>query len=165
MMSRQLSAEEWLQRENTVLFNDRVERLNWLQKRYPEIDFQGFPGGLHSKYLFEETRYCFVYAQYFAVIVLGLAFIERSLAAIFYSWGRNDLERATITTLLKTGLEEDMLTREEFDKLIAIKDKRNVVAHFRPPGHVDSVEIKALERNEQPYNIIEDDAKEVLLMK
>ena len=44
-----------------------------------------------AKFLFEETRYCFAYGQYLAVIVLGVAFIERTLAAEFYASGRNDL--------------------------------------------------------------------------
>ena len=50
--------------------------------------------GMMAKYLFEETRYCFVYGQYLAVIsVLGMALVERTLAAEFYASGRDDLER------------------------------------------------------------------------
>ena len=40
------------------------------------------------------TALCFAYGQYLAVIVLGVAFIERTLAAEFYASDRNDFKYA-----------------------------------------------------------------------
>lgn len=92
-------AEQWLSREDETFHAERVERLRWLATQAPSADYLTFPGGLLSKYIFEETRYCFAYGQYLAVIVLGVAFVERILAAEFYASGRNDMERSGISEL------------------------------------------------------------------
>ena len=64
--------EDWLVREDRVYFADRAARLGWTAEIIPKAEYLTFPGGLISKHLFEEARYCFVYGQFLAVIVLGL---------------------------------------------------------------------------------------------
>src|SRR2546428_6452661 len=71
-------AEQWLSREDERCRTGRLERLQWLATELPPGEYLTFPGGLMAKFLFEETRYCFAYGQYLAVIVLGVAFIERT---------------------------------------------------------------------------------------
>ena len=84
MSNSDLSPEEWLTREDSACREDRLARLDWLVRKMPDVDYLTFPGGLISKHLFEEARYCFVYGQFLAVIVLGLSYIEHTLAALFY---------------------------------------------------------------------------------
>ena len=92
---------KWLDREDQVAREDRLARLEWLADRVPQSKFLVFRGGWVSKYVFEETRYCFAYGQFMATVVLGLAFIERTLAALFYEAGRNEYEvRDRIIVLL-----------------------------------------------------------------
>ena len=86
-----LSAEEWLDNEDSQCRSDRLNRLKWIIEKYPDIDISLFHGGLKSHYLFEEARHCFVYGQYIASIVLSLSYIENTLASAFYVSGRNDL--------------------------------------------------------------------------
>jgi hypothetical protein len=74
----------------------------------PHVDWVIFGGGLISKHLFEEARYCFIYGQFLASIVTGLSFIEISLGGAFYGIGRNDLERAGIAELAKESLKDGM---------------------------------------------------------
>ena len=93
---------KWLNDEGSRCFEDRLSRLEWLIDHSPAGEYWTFPGGLLAKRLFEETRYSFVYAQFLATILLGLAYIERTLAALFYGAGRNDLERAGLSVLLST---------------------------------------------------------------
>jgi len=71
-----LSAEEWLDNEDKQCWD---ERLKWTIEEYPNIDVSLFHGGLKSHYLFEETRYCFVYGQYIASTMLSLSYIENTL--------------------------------------------------------------------------------------
>ena len=64
-MDQQISAaERWLTEEDLRCFGGRLGRLEWMANRTPPADFWTFEGGLHSEILFEEMRYCFVYAQY-----------------------------------------------------------------------------------------------------
>ncbi len=121
-----------------------------------------FPGGQISKYLFEEARYCFVYGQFLATIVMGLSFIEHTLASLFYASGRNDLERASISTLLLEALNSEWIDQSEFDNLERAKKVRNPITHFRKPGHIDTIDYRMVMQNELPYLIIEEDAKHVM---
>lgn len=133
-------AEEWLTHEDNICRQDRLARLNWLSSRSPDAEYWTFPGGLISKYLFEETRYCFVYGQFLATTVLGLSYIEHTLASLFYASGRNDLERASISTLLREALNCGWINQIEFDNLQRAREVRNPITHFRRPGYDDTIE-------------------------
>jgi hypothetical protein len=75
-------------------------------------------------------RYCFVYGQFLAAILLGLAYIERIIAASFYGAGRNDLERANISTLLRETLASGMITPDEFAHIDHARETRNAFTPF-----------------------------------
>jgi hypothetical protein len=129
----------------------------------PQVDLHLFRGGLLSKYLFEEARYCFVYGQFLATIVLGLAFIEHTLASLFYGAGRNDLERANLAALLTEAVNSGWLSHEEYAKLDNSRNIRNSVAHFRPPLHPERIEYRAfIETESHPYQILESDARDLM---
>jgi len=112
--------------------------------------------------LFEEARYCFVYGQFLATIVLGLAYIEHSLAGLFYASGRNELERAGISILLKEALAYNWIDQAEFDNLQRARRIRNPITHFRRPLHSDTIEYRAVMQDGMPYTIIEEDARHVM---
>lgn len=163
MTERFSKPEEWLSHEDNVCYEDRLTRLRWLADNAPNADYWAFPGGLISKYLFEETRYCYVYGQFLATIVLGLSFIEHTLAGLFFASGRNDLKRAGISTLLKEALDCNWITQAEFNNLDRARKIRNPVTHFREPGHDDTVEYRSVIDSELPYKIIEEDAQHVMV--
>jgi len=133
-----------------------------MSDQYPECEYIGFQGGLITKYLFEETRYCFAYGQYLATIVLGLAFIEQSLASQFYAVGRDDLKRSTVSNLFDEALKDGWITQTEFDNLDHARRIRNPVAHFREYSKDDRLEMRAVEENDYPYSILESDAYHVM---
>jgi hypothetical protein len=155
------TAEQWLSREDKQSRTGRLERLQWLAAELPQGDYLTFPGGMMAKFLFEETRYCFAYGQYLAVIMLGIAFIERTLAAEFYASGRNDLERSSIAELLTEARNEGWLTEMEYDAFDRARKIRNPVTHFRRPGHRENIDARMLQENEYPYTLIEQDARTI----
>lgn len=152
-------SQEWLSREDEPCFSERLERLRWLEKQAPAAEHRLFRGGLMSKYLFEETRYSFVYGQYLAVIVLGVAFVERMLAAEFYASGRDDLERASISKLLEESRDLGWLSIDEYDAFERARQIRNPVTHFRHPMHHEGIDRRMVEENEHVYALIEKDAR------
>jgi len=104
-----------------------------------------------------------VYGQFLATIHLGLAYLEITLAALFYGiGGRDDLKRANLTDLLKEALDQNWITLVEFNDLERIRKNRNRVTHFRRPGHPDSLEYQAVTAKEAFYGIIEQDATAVM---
>lgn len=154
---------EWLIREDQACFEESLSRLHWLVEKAPDAQYWVFPGGWMAKSLFEEARYCFVYAQFLATVILGLAYIERTLAALFFAAGRDELERASLSTLLKEAQIEGLLNHTEFESLERIRENRNGYAHFRRPLHANSVEPRAIADNEVPESVVAEDATAVML--
>lgn len=156
-------SSEWLAREDAVRREDRIQRLNWLAERMPSAEYHMYVGGVIAKFLFEEARYCFVYGQFLAVILLGLAFVEHTLASVLYAfYGRNDLQRAGIATLLKEAWKVSFISDEEFEALDRSRSIRNPVSHFRHSHHEDSVEFRAFQEGEDHFAVIERDAYHVM---
>ena len=157
-----MNASEWLRNEDVQCFEDRLARLNWLDDNSPAAEYWVFPGGSLATNLFEEARYCFVYGQFLASILLGLAYLERTLSALFYAAGRNDLERKGLAALLREARDQGLLSHMEYTALERIRNRRNLYAHFRRPGHRESIEYRSLVEGEAPYSIIERDATDVI---
>jgi hypothetical protein len=93
---------------------------------------------------------------------LGFAFVERTLAAMFYGAGRNDLQRATSEVLFREGHTAGWLTEQELEAFDKARCLRNPLVHFRKPLHKDSPEFRAVSDDRHPYEVVEDDAKHIL---
>ena len=156
------SAEKWLSDEDSKCYDDRLSRLQFLAGRVSAAEYWTFPGGLLAKSLFEEARYCFVYGQFLATALLGLAYQEITLAALFYGEGRDDLQSASLHRLLSEALATGLIDESEYQELERVRKKRNAYAHFRRPGHKDSIEFRAILGDELPYSIVEQDAVTVI---
>ena len=157
-----LSAEEWLDNEDRQCRGDRLNRLKWIIENYPDIDISLFLGGLKSHYLFEEARYCFVYGQYIASIMLSLSYIENTLASVFYASGRNDLQKACVIDLLKKAKEEGLISESEFTVFNTVRKIRNPITHFRKPSDKENIESRVVKNNRNPYELLEEDSKTAL---
>ena len=114
---------------------------------------------MKSHYLFEEARYCFVYGQYIASIVLSLSYIENTFASVFYASGRNDLQRAPVADLLKKAKEEGLISESEFIVFNKVRKIRNPITHFRKPNDKEIIEYRAVKNDRHPYELLEEDAK------
>lgn len=155
-------AENWLAREDMVAREGRVSRLKWMETHMPQCEYIAFQGGLMSKFLYEETRYCFTYGQYLATIVLGLAFIEHSIAGQFHASGRDDLERASVSRLFNEALDQGLINQTEFENLDHARKVRNPVTHFHGFEKDDIIEMRSLKDHDYPYAVLEADAYHVM---
>lgn len=157
-----LRALDWLEREDFACKDDRLTRLRWVAQLFPDTSILFFRGGRIAKYLFEESRYCFVYGQFLAAIVLGMGYVEHTLAALFHAAGRSDLERADISTLLREAVALGWIDQTQFEGLNGSRALRNAVVHFRPPLHKNTLEYRSIMEEEMPYAILEKDAQSVI---
>ena len=163
MKNKKVISVRWLTNEDKNCFGERVSRLQWIASIAPKAEYWTFPGGLVAKSLFEESRYCFVYGQFLAAVLLGLAYIEITLAALFYgNLSRDDLERASFLDLLKQALDMGLINQNEFEDLERARQNRNTYVHFRRPGHNTSLEYRAVNESELPYNRMAQDATTVM---
>jgi len=157
-------ARQWIEHEDAVARADRIARLEWLASNYPSSDL-GFMlrGGWLSHRLLEEARYCFAYGQFLATAILGVAFIERVLAARFYAAGRDDLERAGGHDLLREALRSAWISQDEFEQFDKVRRLRNPLVHFRRPLAPDTMEYRAVEGEAHPDQLAEGDAQAILM--
>jgi len=156
-------ARDWIEHEDAVARADRIARLEWLASNYPsnELGFM-LNGGWLSHRLLEEAKYCFAYGQFLATAILGVAFIERLLAARFFAAGRDDLERSSGLDLLRESLKSAWVSQEEFDQFDRVRRLRNPIVHFRRPLAVDTIEYRAVKADAHPDELVERDAREIL---
>ena len=157
-----MKSEEWVDREDEIERTDRVRRLEWLVQLAPNNGLWLFHAGALTKSLFEEARYCFVYGQFLASMMLGLSFLEHSLASLLYGTGRNDLERANVSNLVKEALKMGWMTQDEFEMIERARALRNRITHFRSLGDKDRIEFVSVNEQKQFYNVIEEDARSVI---
>ena len=156
------TAEEWLSNEDSQAHDDRLSRLRLISELVSKGQYWAFHGGLLSKYLFEEARYCYVYGQYLATVILGLAYIERTLAAQLYAAGHEIAKNARLADLLDEAQESGLIDTDEFEDMETIRSKRNAYTHFRTPLHGEDIEHRVVVEDDLPYDIIERDAAAVI---
>lgn len=157
-------AKAWIVREDSAALLDRIARLDWLAANCPVSEF-GFmvEGGWVSLRLLEEAKYCFVYGQFLASAILGVAFIERVIAARFFAAGRDDLERASGFDLLREALRTGWMSPDEFEQFDTVRRLRNPIVHFRRSLAPDTIEHRAVRGDTHPEVLVENDAKEILI--
>ena len=114
--------------------------------------------------MFEEARYCFVYGQFLSSAILGFAFVERTLAAMFYASGRDDLQRSSSKKLFQEAQDEDWISKEEFDLFEKARKLRNPLTHFRTPMHEEQPESRAFREGSEPHEVVEGDAQRILVV-
>lgn len=158
-----MNAEDWIDREDSTDRLNRVTRLQWLLDQISGNEFWLFHGGYLSFELFEQTRYCFVYGQYLATIILGLSFIEHTLAILFFASGRDDLERADISVLTQNAFMVGWIGQEEKKAIDQARKIRNDVTHYRNPSHKDSLVQQTKMDQEKIESFLEQKARLVIL--
>jgi hypothetical protein len=154
--------EEWLTNEDKECREGRLARLQWMESQFPQYEYFCFHGGEMVYYLFEETRYCFIYGQFLATVVMGLAFMEQSLAAYYYATGRDDLERANASTLFTIAFDGGLITQTEFKNLERARHNRNPITHFHEYFAKDRIELRSFKQSERSYALLENDAYNVM---
>uniref|UniRef100_A0A832I3Y9 DUF4145 domain-containing protein n=1 Tax=Eiseniibacteriota bacterium TaxID=2212470 RepID=A0A832I3Y9_UNCEI len=161
-MTHPNDAEKWLDREDRVCREGRIQRLEWLASLTAPAGNWLFPGGWVAKHLFEEARYCFAYGQFMAATVLGMAYVERTLAARLFAAGKSDLERADISALLREAIALGWCDEAQFGQLDRARRLRNPLAHFRGFGQEDTVEYRSITQDQTADSIVEEDARHVM---
>jgi HEPN domain-containing protein len=161
-MAHPNGAERWLDREDKVCREGRIQRLEWLASLTAPAGNWLFPGGWVAIRLFEEARYSFAYGQFMATTVLGMAYVERTLAALLFAAGRSDLERADISVLFREAVALGWCDEAEFRQLDRARRLRNPLAHFRGFGQEDTVEYRSITQDQTADSIVEEDARHVM---
>ncbi len=112
--------------------------------------------------MFEESRYCFVYGRFLSSAILGFAFVERTLAAMFFASGRDDLERVNSRKLFQEAQDAGWVSKQEIELFEKARKLRNPLTHFRTPMHEELPESRASREGSEPHEMVEGDARQIL---
>jgi hypothetical protein len=141
-------------------FDDRLERLRWLQQVLPSGYSYVMPP--ETAYIFGEIKNVFVDGAFIATILLSAAFIEHWLSSLARSKGfEREAARglsATIKCLRREGLVHDYL----LEKADALRKLRNPFVHLQAFENPDRVTQRAILEGKHPIVILEESAKQAV---
>jgi len=157
---RKSKLEGVLQRYDTQTFTERLERLEWLQKVFP----QGYEFLMSSEtsFVFDEVKMAYINGEYIATILLVTAFLEHWLGNYLASKGYVKEARGGLNAILecldKYELMHPFLTKNT-DQLRRI---RNPFVHLKPFEHEHRLFQRALHHSKDPVTILEEDARDAI---
>ena len=157
-----MNSKDWLLHEDEITLQDRTERLQWLLENTPQNEVWLFHAGNLNYELFEQMRYSYVYCQDLSVILLGLSFIEHTLASLLYESGRDDLARKNLSLLVQEARNNFLIDSEEETSIEEARKIRNDIIHFRTPTENSSIDWQTKYNREAFFSVINVNAKKIV---
>ena len=152
----------WLSDTNQVFSKKGANRLEWLVNQTPRSSHWIFPGGTVTINLFEAASYCFVNGQFLAAMVMGLSYIEHTLAGLFAAAGRKELENAGVEVLAREAMSLALLKQKDFDIIKEATKKRDAKFAMRRSVGLQTSDNPIIDENEQESAIYEEDGRKVM---
>jgi hypothetical protein len=152
----------WLSATNKVFSEKGSNRLEWLVSQTPRSSHWVFPGGTVTINLFEAASYCFVNGQFLGAMVMGLSYIEHTLASLFAAAGRKELENSEVEVLAREAMSLALLKQKDFDIIKDATKKRNAKFASRRFVGMQNAENPMVEEDERDSAIYEEDGRKVM---
>lgn len=152
----------WLNSRNIVFSKNGANRLEWLVNQTPRSSHWVFPGGSVTINLFEAASYCFVNGQFLGAMVMGLSYIEHTLAGLFAAAGRKELENSGVEVLAREAAVLALLKQKDFDIVKEATKKRNAKFTMRRSVGFQNSENPIIEENEEESAVYEEDGRKVM---
>jgi hypothetical protein len=153
---------KWLSDTNQVFSKKGANRLEWLVNQTPRSTHWVFPGGSVTINLFEAASYCFVNGQFLGAMVMGLSYIEHTLAGLFFAAGRKELENAGVEVLAREALSLSLLKQKDFDIIKEAAQKRDAKLSMRRSVNQESNQNPMIDEDEQDSAVYEEDGRKVM---
>ena len=152
----------WLSDTNQLFSKKGANRLEWLVNQTPRSSHWVFPGGTVTINLFEAASYCFVNGQFLATMVLGLSYIEHTLAGLFVAAGRREMENAGVEVLAREATSLALLKQKDFDIIKEAAMKRDAKFPMRRSVGLEAAENQTIDEDEQESAVYEEDGRKVM---
>ena len=112
---------------------------------------------------FNEVKRCYLDGSYMAVVLLCLAFIERTLAADLYATGWKDAAKSSFAKVLEKAHEYGVLSESDCGTFRRLADLRNSRAHFQGYGNPKEKQPSLMDRTIRekafPLEVLAKDAR------
>jgi hypothetical protein len=152
----------WLSNTNQLFSKKGANRLEWLMSQTPRSTHWVFPGGTVTINLFEAASYCFVNGQFLGAMVMGLSYIEHTLAGLFEAAGRKELENAGVEVLAQEAMSLSLLKQKEFDIIKEAARKRDAKLSARRSVGERGLSQPMIDEDEKESAIYEEDGRKVM---
>jgi HEPN domain-containing protein len=149
----------WLEEDEARSRPYRAQRLQLLIEAYGSDDIRLFHGGPISFTAFHEARLAYLHGLFIACVLLCQTCLEHMLAGIFRLTGRNDLDRASFSDLLREAKNQQFLSDEEYALFDRLRDLRNPYAHPRAPAGRGSLLRRAIDTDTPVEDLMAGDAE------
>lgn len=136
--------------------------MEWLVSQTPRSSHWVFPGGTVTINLFEAASYCFVNGQFLGAMVMGLSYIEHTLAGLFAAAGRKELENAGVEVLAREAMSLALLKQKDFDIIKEATKKRDAKLSLRRSVGGQADENSVIEEDAQESAVYEEDGRQVM---
>ena len=154
----------WLEADDAKGRATRARRLQDLLATMPvPPEGMSFMAGVESQRCFEEVRRCYLDGSDMAVVVLGLAFVERELAAQLYAAGWEPAKKAPLRTVIEKAYEEGVLSEQEWLSYRELAGLRNSYVHFRAGLSPTTLTARSVDDSALPGEVLANDARQALL--
>ena len=118
---------------------------------------------VESYFIFEDAKNCFIHGQFAACILVCQALLEHHLKGTYRMAGKDDMARLGFKSLIKHALSDGILPDFVASKLDELRKKRNPLVHAQEEI-LGSYMPRALALNATPEEILEQDAKDAILL-
>lgn len=155
------SFERELHDFDKATFDERLGRFRYFYKYYPNFGNVMF-GSDESYRIFKEVQGCFINAEYIAVVILVLSFIERRFQESLKIHGFEKESRFTLNNILKKFKGNSAIPDYFIDKVDELRLKRNPFVHLREIMDENNLYSRSTKHNKNSESILEKDAKEAI---
>ena len=154
----------WLEAYDAESREIRAKRLRELLDIFPAPSGgTTFFGGDESVICFNEVKRCYLDGSYMAVVLLCLAFIEKTLAADLYTAGWKPAAKSSLGKVLEKAHEDGVLSESDLRTFRRLADLRNSRAHFQGYGNPKEKQPSLMDRtireNTFPLEVLAKDAR------
>lgn len=155
------SFEKELLEFDKATFDERLNRFRYFYKYFPEYNNIMF-GSDESYRIFKEVQSCFINAEYIAVVILALSFIERRFQESLFIHGLETESKYTLSKILKKFKGKTAIPDYYIDKVDELRMKRNPFVHLRNVMDKDNLFSRSSMNKKNAETTLEKDAKDAI---
>ena len=163
---RKSRLENSLEKNDKISFNDRLQRLKYLNNIFPK--YSALSGDIETIYLYTESKIAFINGEFISTILLCQSLIERKLQEHFSSLGLDKIAKRELKAIIEYSRKNEILSDYLIENINILRKKRNPFTHIKPSDYEFNMSQRMydyysrLKTIKQPWEILESDAKQAI---
>lgn len=157
---RRTRLEAGLARYDQETFDERLDRLKWVEQIFPRGFFFTLPP--ETFFVFSEAKDSFINGQPIAAVMLAGAFIEHVLTIELDKKGFHKEARGGMRSILRCLENNRAAITPLLKRIDDLQEIRNPYVHLKPYAHPALLSQRSWKVGRRDYEVLEEDAKSAL---